>query len=152
MRVGLVAKAGLVEGDATGNRRQAALGARGFGRRIEYVAQALDGNAGLLRICPKLCATRRAGILKAMSLLPMRLVLSCAGVCFRVRTQEVAVLGIELQKKKLKGHSEEWPFSLMTLVGARGFEPPTTCTPCKYATRLRYAPKAGIIAKKNDGG
>ena len=28
------------------------------------------------------------------------------------------------------------------LVGARGFEPPTTCTPCRYATRLRYAPKA----------
>jgi hypothetical protein len=26
------------------------------------------------------------------------------------------------------------------LVGARGFEPPTTCTPCRCATRLRYAP------------
>ena len=26
------------------------------------------------------------------------------------------------------------------LVGARGFEPPTPCTPCRYATRLRYAP------------
>jgi hypothetical protein len=26
------------------------------------------------------------------------------------------------------------------MVGARGFEPPTTCTPCRYATRLRYAP------------
>jgi len=26
------------------------------------------------------------------------------------------------------------------MVGARGFEPPTTCTPCMYATRLRYAP------------
>jgi hypothetical protein len=32
------------------------------------------------------------------------------------------------------------------LVGARGFEPPTTCTPCKYATRLRYAPNYKIIA------
>ena len=32
------------------------------------------------------------------------------------------------------------------LVGARGFEPPTTCTPCKYATRLRYAPNCSIIA------
>lgn len=31
--------------------------------------------------------------------------------------------------------------SLIFLVGARGFEPPTTCTPCRYATRLRYAPK-----------
>ena len=26
-------------------------------------------------------------------------------------------------------------------VGAAGFEPATTCTPCKYATRLRHAPK-----------
>ena len=31
---------------------------------------------------------------------------------------------------------------LIFLVGARGFEPPTTCTPCRYATRLRYAPRA----------
>src|SRR5580704_15844410 len=30
---------------------------------------------------------------------------------------------------------------LIVLVGARGFEPPTTCTPCRYATRLRYATK-----------
>ena len=30
--------------------------------------------------------------------------------------------------------------SLIYMVGARGFEPPTTCTPCRYATRLRYAP------------
>ena len=34
------------------------------------------------------------------------------------------------------------------MVGARGFEPPTTCTPCKHATRLRYAPKFRIIANK----
>jgi hypothetical protein len=26
------------------------------------------------------------------------------------------------------------------VVGAAGFEPATTCTPCKYATRLRHAP------------
>jgi hypothetical protein len=33
------------------------------------------------------------------------------------------------------------------MVGARGFEPPTTCTPCMYATRLRYAPtKDKIVA------
>ena len=30
----------------------------------------------------------------------------------------------------------------MGLVGARGFEPPTTCTPCRCATRLRYAPNS----------
>ncbi len=31
------------------------------------------------------------------------------------------------------------------MVGARGFEPPTTCTPCMYATRLRYAPTRNEI-------
>ena len=36
------------------------------------------------------------------------------------------------------------------MVGARGFEPPTTCTPCKYATRLRYAPtKEKIVSVQN---
>lgn len=30
-----------------------------------------------------------------------------------------------------------------SLVGARGFEPPTTGTPCRCATRLRYAPNNG---------
>ena len=29
----------------------------------------------------------------------------------------------------------------LRLVGATGFEPATTCTPSKCATRLRYAPK-----------
>ena len=29
---------------------------------------------------------------------------------------------------------------IRNLVGARGFEPPTPCTPCRCATRLRYAP------------
>ena len=29
------------------------------------------------------------------------------------------------------------------LVGARGFEPPTTATPLRCATRLRYAPNVG---------
>jgi hypothetical protein len=37
------------------------------------------------------------------------------------------------------------------LVGARGFEPPTTCTPCRYATRLRYAPTARIITQREGG-
>ena len=31
-------------------------------------------------------------------------------------------------------------FQLFFLVGARGFEPPTPCTPCKCATWLRHAP------------
>ena len=36
-------------------------------------------------------------------------------------------------------------FGLM--VGAAGFELATPCTPCKCATRLRYAPKARSIAE-----
>ena len=30
---------------------------------------------------------------------------------------------------------------LFLLVGTRGFEPPTSCTPCKRSTRLNYVPK-----------
>ena len=43
-----------------------------------------------------------------------------------------------------KASSKAGP-SLNSLVGARGFEPPTTCTPCTYATRLRYAPTRATI-------
>ncbi len=32
------------------------------------------------------------------------------------------------------------PIAHMDVVGARGFEPPTTATPLRCATRLRYAP------------
>ncbi len=39
---------------------------------------------------------------------------------------------------------------LFIMVGARGFEPPTTCTPCRYATRLRYAPKARDYSRRPD--
>ena len=31
------------------------------------------------------------------------------------------------------------------MVGAARFELATTCTPCRYATRLRYAPTAVIL-------
>ena len=46
--------------------------------------------------------------------------------------------------------NEKWVSSLvllthsMTLVGTAGFELATPCTPCKCATRLRYAPFAGL--------
>ena len=30
---------------------------------------------------------------------------------------------------------------IQTLVGTAGFEPATSCAPCKCATRLRYAPR-----------
>ena len=33
------------------------------------------------------------------------------------------------------------------LVGTRGFEPPTPCTPCKCATRLRHVP-TGVNSKE----
>src|SRR5210317_279710 len=32
------------------------------------------------------------------------------------------------------------------MVGARGFEPPTPCTPCRCATRLRHAPTGSKTA------
>jgi hypothetical protein len=41
-----------------------------------------------------------------------------------------------------KAQSEDWPKCLILLVGAAGFELATPCTPCKCATRLRYAPTA----------
>ena len=37
-------------------------------------------------------------------------------------------------------------FALLLLVGVKGFEPSTPCTPCKCATRLRHTPKLAIIA------
>lgn len=52
---------------------------------------------------------------------------------------EWAKVGVRNRAKE-KGSSEDEPKSLIPLVGARGFEPPTPCTPCTYATRLRYAP------------
>jgi hypothetical protein len=48
-------------------------------------------------------------------------------------------------RKNEKGQSEDWPKSLIQLVGARRFELPTPCTPCKYATRLRYAPTSLLL-------
>ena len=38
----------------------------------------------------------------------------------------------------------------LQIVGARGFEPPTTCTPSKCATRLRYAPKTNCLLQRRD--
>src|SRR6266487_3455433 len=34
------------------------------------------------------------------------------------------------------------------LVGVRGFEPPTSCSQSKSATRLRYTPKKGIMPSR----
>ncbi len=38
---------------------------------------------------------------------------------------------------------------LIYLVGTEGFEPSTPCTPCKCATRLRYAPKDRKYSRAN---
>ena len=35
------------------------------------------------------------------------------------------------------------------MVGVKGFEPSTPCTPCKCATRLRHTPKQQIITVDN---
>ena len=45
------------------------------------------------------------------------------------------------QKEHMADAQKEKRNYLICLVGARGFEPPTTWPPAKYATRLRYAPK-----------
>ena len=42
-------------------------------------------------------------------------------------------LTFSLQKSHHKG-------GFLSLVGTRGFEPPTSCTPCKRSTRLNYVP------------
>src|SRR5262249_8734719 len=39
----------------------------------------------------------------------------------------------------------------VVLVGAARFELATTCTPCRYATRLRYAPRAESISARRTG-
>jgi hypothetical protein len=58
-------------------------------------------------------------------------------------------MGVIFQTNKKA--SESWLIyfgnQLILLVGAGRFELPTPCTPCKYATRLRYAPRARIIAE-----
>ncbi len=38
------------------------------------------------------------------------------------------------------GRGEEWECETSGLVGARGFEPPTSCSQSRRATELRYAP------------
>src|SRR5919109_3166028 len=37
-------------------------------------------------------------------------------------------------------NSKDFEIGQTIRIGARGFEPPTPCTPCKCATRLRHAP------------
>lgn len=44
-----------------------------------------------------------------------------------------------------KRDTENFCIPLYSLVGARRFELPTPCTPCKCATRLRYAPNKRIL-------
>ena len=51
-------------------------------------------------------------------------------------------LGQDPEKQKRAGFRRP----LDTLVGARGFEPPTSCSRSKRATRLRYAPTFLILA------
>ena len=52
------------------------------------------------------------------------------------------------RKKAYKRRSCKPLIFLCNLVGTVGFEPTTPCTPCKCATRLRYAPKALALCAK----
>ena len=36
------------------------------------------------------------------------------------------------------------------MVGTRGFEPPTSCTPCKRSTRLNYVPNFSFYISAYD--
>ena len=47
-----------------------------------------------------------------------------------------------------KSQSEDWPKCLISMVGAAGFELATPCTPCKCATRLRYAPTSARVYQR----
>lgn len=61
------------------------------------------------------------------------------------------VRALKLAKERLQPqtgfqHRKRIPNSLMWLVGARGFEPRTSCAQGKRATRLRHAPKWNTIS------
>jgi hypothetical protein len=45
-------------------------------------------------------------------------------------------------------HAESDVCKSLIMVGAKGFEPSTPCTPCRCATRLRYAPTGRQGASK----
>ena len=55
----------------------------------------------------------------------------------RLRKQAFDAAGNEKSQAK---------FAWLFLVGMTGFEPATTCTPCKYATRLRHIPESALRA------
>jgi hypothetical protein len=52
-----------------------------------------------------------------------------------------------MRKKKPLVHVDEGFF----MVGATGFEPATSCTPCKRATELRYAPTRATSGFRTHG-
>ncbi len=78
----------------------------------------------------------------------------CSGVfCLQVLWNILLSEGKTLPAAKLEA-KEDNPLQIKIptgkgryfyLVGTRGFEPPTSCTPCKRSTRLNYVPKIFII-------
>src|ERR1043165_8389389 len=56
------------------------------------------------------------------------------GLPGRARTCDPQLRRLLLYPPELRGGEEE------NVVGARGFEPPTPCSQCSCATRLRYTP------------
>ena len=63
--------------------------------------------------------------------------------CLRHDIRHCLIFGLKTKESTRVTKMKLFDFVKKILVGARGFEPPTTCTPCRYATRLRYAPKKG---------
>ncbi len=52
--------------------------------------------------------------------------------------------------RRQHAHQAEWT-TVGSLVGARGFEPPTSCSQSKHSTRLSYAPRTGKYTLKQGG-
>ena len=79
----------------------------------------------------------------------LRHCLSCTGAIFAFgKTGDTPVSPIagsrtsfpEVQILRPNSNKKTASRRLFLLVGTRGFEPPTSCTPCKRSTRLNYVP------------
>src|SRR5262249_59616048 len=58
----------------------------------------------------------------------------------------VRIAALAARGRSRSRRTKRFMCSRCELVGAKGFEPSTPCTPCRCATRLRYAPtELGII-------
>ena len=51
----------------------------------------------------------------------------------------------KLEQERRKDLEHFYSKSLIHMVGVKGFEPSTPCTPCKCATRLRHTPNSAEL-------